>query len=88
MTVTVRMLIDLLNTLPQDALVWESTYHSNCPLEIPELSAYVGPLFVYENSGDVRLYIDDGAAYHPDDRYKTSLFWPCRTHKLLRDIAK
>lgn len=75
--VTVGLLIELLSRLPKDTLVYESTYCSNRPLDRSDLSTNDGPLLLYQRNGEIRLYIDDGEAFHgEEDKFKGSLFIP------------
>lgn len=68
---TIKELIEILQSLPQDALVWESSWHSNEPMDVSD--KYM-PLKVYEHDGEVRLYVDDGEATHETDEFCDDLF--------------
>lgn len=59
---TVKDLIEALQKLRPETIIWEKTYGSNCPIEGWEY----GPIEIYRCGHDERLYIDDGEANHGD----------------------
>jgi len=60
---TVGELIVALSDLPEDATVMEAKAGYHGPLDREE---YGHTLKVYRNGDDIRLYIDDGQAWHAD----------------------
>lgn len=73
--VSIGTLIEILKLLPEDGLIWLSNWDDSYPLDVIDIESHDGPLFIYEKDGEVRLYIDDGEAFHSSDKYKSSLFW-------------
>lgn len=74
-TVSIGTLIEILKLLPENGLIWLSNWDDSYHLDITDFESNDGPLFIYEKDGEVRLYIDDGEAFHSSDKYKSSLFW-------------
>lgn len=67
---TVKDLIEALQTLPPEAEVWEATWCTNKPMNLAESDWPT----VYQRDGVTRLYFDDGEGYRADvDPYSKTL---------------
>lgn len=67
--VTVKDLIEHLQKLPEETIVYSMTWQG-----IEHLSVF-SPIFqVYQKDQDIKLFIDDREAFHLEDKFCTNLF--------------
>lgn len=67
--VTVKDLIEQLQKLPQETIVYEMTWKG-----IDALSVLDDVFRVYQKDQEIKLFIDDREAFHPEDDFCTNIF--------------
>lgn len=82
---TVADLISQLQLLPPDTEIWSMRYSGTYPLN----EESDDPFLVCEQSGRVRLFVDDGEAFHGDeDKASSPLFSSGDAWDRIRDLSQ